>query len=367
MTELADVLRDEAARLGFDRIGFAAAERLERDANALHAWLDRGDHGTMNWMARTAQVRADVRGEGMLPEARTVVVVASSYGADEPIDLGPGRVARYARGRDYHRVLGKKLEALARPLLAQGHRFRLALDTKPVLERAWAERAGLGFIGKNACLIIPGLGSHVFLGCLITDAVLPPGEPVREGCGACTRCLDGCPTSAFRGPRTLDARRCISYLTIEHEGRIEPELWEGIGDRIFGCDVCQDVCPYNQGRAKAALYDAAFSAHPRFDGLDTEALLTMDEKTFLARMEGSPLRRAGRESMARNAALVLGNRGERRHLRVLSSVAESDESEVVREAAKWAAARIEAHSSSSADSSSNESSSSGSSSSTRRD
>lgn len=363
--ELESTLRAEAARLGFDRVGFAAAERLERDAHALHAWLERGDHASMQWMARTESVRADVRAEGMLPEARTVVVVAAAYGAEDPVDLEPGRIARYARGRDYHRVLGKKLEALARVLLERGHRVRLALDTKPVLERAWAERAGIGFVGKNACLIVPGLGSHVFLGCVITDAELPPGERVREGCGSCTRCLEACPTGAFRGPRVLDARRCISYLTIEHEGPVEPSLRPLLEDWVFGCDVCQDVCPYNQGRAKAAPHDAAFSRHPRFDGLHAEALLRMPEAEFLTRMEGSPLRRAGRESMARNVAHALGNRGARLHLPVLAEAAERDDSPVVREAAAWAAGRIEAHSSSS-DDSSNDSSSSGSSSSTRR-
>lgn len=350
MTELAERIRAEASRLGFARVGFAEATRLDRDALALEAWIERGDHASMEWMARTADVRADVRHPGILEGARSVIVLVAAYGADDPVDLGPGTIARYARGRDYHRVLSRRLWAIGDLLLAHGHRYKPTLDSKPVMERAWAERSGVGFLGKNACLIVPGLGSHVVVGCVITDAVLPYGEPMREGCGTCVRCLEGCPTDAFRGPRALDARRCISYLTIEHEGAIEPELRGPMGGLLFGCDVCQDVCPYNQGRAKRTPYDPAFAPHPRLEGLEAASFLEMDEPTFLSRMEGSPIRRSGRDSMARNAALVLGNAGGRRHLPVLREAAERDVAPSVRDAAAWAVARIEARHSSSDDS-----------------
>lgn len=338
-------LADEARGLGFVRIGFAEATRLDRDASALDAWLARGDQASMDWMTRTAEVRADVRHPSMLEGARSVVVVAAPYGADAPLDLGPGRVARYARGRDYHRVLDKRLRALAEVITREGFRARPALDTKPVLERAYAALAGIGFVGKNACLIVPGLGSHVFLGCIVTDAELPPSAPVREGCGECTRCLDACPTRAFRAPRVLDARRCIAYLTIEHEGPIDPELEAPIGDWLFGCDVCQDVCPYNSGRARRSPYEPAFATHPRFEGVDAPLFATMDEARFDTFSAGSPLRRTGRDGMARNAAIVMGNAGDRRHLPILRELASSDARDVVRDTATRALARLEAQSS----------------------
>ena len=349
---LAARLAESARELGFVRIGFAEATRLDREASALDAWIARGDQASMEWMTRTAGVRADARHPSMLDGARSVVVVAAPYGADAPLDLAPGRIARYARGRDYHRVLDRRLRALVEVLQREGFRARPALDTKPVLERAYAERAGIGFVGKNACIIVPGVGSHVFLGCIITDAVLPASTPVREGCGECTRCLDACPTRAFRGPRTLDARRCIAYLTIEHEGAIDPELEPGLGDWLFGCDVCQDVCPYNAGRARAGAYDVAFATHPRFDGLSAEELATMDESRFDAFSAGSPLRRTGRDGLARNATVVLGNSGDRRHLPVLRELATNDVREVVRGTAARALARLESQSSGSSSESS---------------
>jgi epoxyqueuosine reductase len=211
----------------------------------------------------------------------------------------------------------------------------------PVFERAWAQRAGVGFIGKNCCLIVPGLGSHVFLACIVTSAELPPGAPMAERCGSCTLCLDACPTRAFDAARALDARRCISYLTIEQRGAIAEELREGVGDWAFGCDVCQDVCPFNRTALPPAELTEPFAPASRWTEHDATAWLEMDEAEFERVAEGSPIKRPGREGMARNAAVVLGNAGTRVHLRVLERAAATHSSAVVREAAAWAIARVE--------------------------
>lgn len=328
--------------LGFARVGFARAERLEPDAQRLDAWLAAGHHGGMDYMQRTAGVRVDPTHPQLLAQARSVIVLAAPYaGREPPPRLVPGRVARYARGRDYHNVLHRRLRRLTATLRELGHHARAAVDSMPVMERAWAQRAGIGFIGKNCCLIVPGLGSHVFLCAVITSAELDPSEPMRERCGQCRLCLDQCPTAAFVEPRVLDARRCISYLTIEHRGAIEPELRPLMGDWLFGCDVCQDVCPFNRGAARAEPAGDAFAEQPRFTTHDAQALLQMSEPEFGNFAEGSPLRRPKREGLARNAAIVLGNTRTRRALPVLREAAANDASGVVREAARWAIERIE--------------------------
>jgi epoxyqueuosine reductase len=307
----------------------------------------------MDWMARTAPVRTDPTHPGMLPGALRVVVLAAPYAQAEPpvgaepappTGFPPGRVARYARGRDYHNVLGKRLRKLVRVLRVAGYRVRASVDALPVLERAWAQRAGVGFIGKNACLIVPGLGSHVFLAALVTDAPLPVDAPMKERCGSCRLCLDACPTDAFAAERFLDARRCISYLTIEHPGPIDPALRPGMGDWLFGCDVCQDVCPYNRTAPPDPAATAPFAPDPACFDREAVDLLTApaDPRSPAWRWtEGSPLRRAGPERLARNAAIVLGNRGEgKRHLPVLERAAGHHPSATVREAADWAIRRL---------------------------
>jgi epoxyqueuosine reductase len=209
------------------------------------------------------------------------------------------------------------------------------------MERAWAERAGLGFLGKNACLIIPGLGSHVVLATVLTSAELAPDAPQPERCGACTLCLDACPTRAFVAARELDARRCISYLTIEASGPAPEPLRTAIGDWLFGCDACQDVCPFNRTALPPEEATRAFAPDPRWEAHDAAALLRMDEDAFAAYAAGSPIQRPGRRGMARNAAIVLGNSADKRHLPVLREAAFEDADEGVREAARWAVARLE--------------------------
>jgi epoxyqueuosine reductase len=225
-------------------------------------------------------------------------------------------------------------------LQAQGAAVRACVDTLPALERAWAARAGVGFVGKNACVIVPGVGSHVLLSLLVTSAELAPDAPMRERCGECRLCLDACPTRAFVGPKQLDARRCVSYLTIEHEGAIDPALRAGMGPWLFGCDACQDVCPFNRTSQTAPNGPDPFAPRGRMRELGAEDFLRMDDNCFDRYSRGSPLRRAGRESMARNAAIVLGNSGDKRHLPVLQWSARHDPSEVVRDAARWGAERI---------------------------
>lgn len=334
-------LEEAATALGFARLGVAAIEPLGRDAEALRRWIEAGHHASMRWMADTLPVRLDPAHDALLPRATRVVALVTPYArADEARGPAPGVVARYARGRDYHNVVGKRMKKLAQLLRHAGFRARGGVDTLPVLERAWAQRAGVGFIGKNACLIVPGVGSHVFLSVLVTDAPLEPDPPMPERCGACRLCLDACPTAAFPAPRVLDARRCVSYLTIEHAGPIDEDLREGIGDRLFGCDVCQDVCPFCKTAPPPDATTAPFAPHPRL-AVDASALLEMSEQEHVRWAEGSPLRRAGRDALARNAAIVLGNRGDRRHLPVLARAAREHDDAAVRDAARWALAKLE--------------------------
>jgi epoxyqueuosine reductase len=339
---LAERVKQLGFGLGFARVGIARAERLSPVAERLDAWLAAGYHGGMDYMRRTADVRVDPNHPGMLAEARSVVVLAAAYpGVASPAPTpSPGRIARYAQGRDYHNVLHRRLKGLIRLLRSEGFAARASVDSMPVMERAWAQRAGIGFIGKNCCLIVPGLGSHVFLCAVITSAPLDADSPMSERCGDCRLCLERCPTRAFVSARVMDARRCISYLTIEHRGCIDDGLRPEMEDWLFGCDACQDVCPYNRAARAAGAASSDFAASARWERLDAEALLQMDDARFAIFAAGSPLRRARREGIARNSAIVLGNRGSRRALRVLDHAAEADPSGVVRETAAWAAARI---------------------------
>ncbi|HEX6245707.1 MAG TPA: tRNA epoxyqueuosine(34) reductase QueG [Polyangiales bacterium] len=340
MSELKTQLIARAQALGFARVGVARAEALGIEAERLSAWLRADRHGEMHYMQETAGVRADPRHPGMLPSAASVIVLVTPYAqAAAPVGPSPGRVARYAQGRDYHNVLLKRARKLAQLLRAAGHTARPGVDSLPIYERAWAQRAGVGFIGKNCCLIVPGLGSHVFITTLLTSAELPPDTPMKERCGDCAACLTACPTRAFVAPRQLDARRCVSYLTIEQDGAVPEELREGVGDWLFGCDACQDVCPYNRG-AGSAQGGETFAVSERWKTYGAEQLLKLDEAAYDAYVDGSALKRAGRYGLARNAAVVLGNVGGRRHLPVLREAAERHDSEVVREAAGWAVRRI---------------------------
>lgn len=339
---LTDAVRARALALGFHRVGVAEAAPLDEDRARLEAWLAAGRHGDMAWLAREPEARADVRHPAVLPAARSVIVCALSYHrGDEPSPLRDGAIARYARGRDYHNFLRKRLRRLAAWMRAELHAEAAPLvDTSPILERAWARRAGVGFVGKNGCVIAPGLGSYILLGEVVTDLALIPDAPMEERCGACTRCLDGCPTAAFVAPWVLDARRCVSYLTIELQGSIPEALREGVGDRVLGCDACQDPCPFNRTAPPPAEGTRDFAPDPRWRAQDLSSLVSLDEAGFAALTHGTPAARPGRAGLARNAAVALGNTGTRVHLPVLARAAREDPDAAVRDAAAWAAARV---------------------------
>jgi epoxyqueuosine reductase len=382
-----DQVRIEARGLGFDAVGIARASHsglaLDRDYDRYTAFVAAGMQGEMDFLERNCAVRERLDTAGILEGARSVVCVARRYGhvgakrgdkrAEGPSGEGPScdasseaelpeATARYARGRDYHRFLRRRLRRLAtfiRSLGTAEHpvRARPICDEEPVLERAWAVRAGLGFVGKNGMLIVPGLGSMVLLGEVVTtlDLTAAPSraardataadQPMAERCGSCTRCLDACPTQAFVSPFVLDPRRCVSYLTIEHRGPIPIALREGVGGHLFGCDDCQTVCPFNAGGATRARLDPSqrdpFAALERWAGVRLESILSLDEPSFRALFSGTAMRRPGRVGMARNAAVVLGNRNDAGALASLRAAAAGHDHPTVREAAAWAVARIE--------------------------
>lgn len=339
----------EAKRLGFEAVGIARADQpLDQDFERYGAFLADGKHGEMSWLAAVPEARRRLDGQHILLGARSVVCLAARYGRTEAEEKGDSEmarlIARYARGRDYHNGLRKKLRKLAAFVrsLADDVRARPLCDEEPVLERAWASRAGLGFVGKNGLLIVPGVGSFVLLGEVVTTLELEPGAPMAERCGSCTRCLDACPTHAFEAPFVLDPRRCIAYLTIEHRGPIEENAREGVGDHLFGCDDCQTVCPFNAARARCATseLDARFRPDPRWETVHLEDLLSLDEEAFDRLRAGSPVGRATRVGLARNAAIVLGNRKDGRGREALEKARGEHDCELVRQAAEWALRRF---------------------------
>ncbi len=346
----------EARRLGFESVAIARANvSLDRDVERYRAFVGARMHGEMAWLARNVSVRARLDGDGILPGAQSVICVSRRYqrrAAEEESDPDTARhIARYARGRDYHGFLRRRLRRLATFVRSLGTadepvHARPLCDDEPVLERAWAARAGLGFVGKNGMLIVPGVGSMVLLGEVVTTARLVADEPMAERCGSCTRCLDACPTGAFAAPFVLDARKCVAYLTIEKAGPVPIELRAGLGEHLFGCDDCQTVCPFNAAasghRRPPQTEDDPFPPLERWSTTSLEALLSLDAAAWRAVSEGTPLKRAGRTGIARNAAIVLGNRGDASALPSLAKAAASHEDPVVREAAEWAYATLSA-------------------------
>jgi epoxyqueuosine reductase len=344
---LTAAIRRQALELGFVRVGFARAERFATAAKRLESWLGSGHAGTMSYLAGGTD-RADPH--ALLAEAQTIIAVALPYPAGPGLgwprrsrDGGPAAaVARYARGDDYHRVLKDKLRVLAlrceelvgRPVLS-----RSCVDTAPLLEREAALRAGIGFTGKSTMTIAPGIGSYIVIGELLVDIELEPDEPIAQGCGSCRACLDACPTRAFIGEWLLDARRCISYLTIEYRGVIARELRPLMGSRVFGCDVCQEVCPFNASSAPRA---AAPELAPRaaLDAIGLVELLEMRSAAYRRLVRGSALRRASRTQLARNAAIALGNSGDERAVGPLVASLRSDARALVRGHAAWALGRL---------------------------
>jgi epoxyqueuosine reductase len=355
MGSLEDRIKAQAHVLGFELVGIAPASPADGFAN-LQAWLADGFAGEMHYMDRQAKARRHPA--SILPEVRSVVMSGMNYFEGTRTDAAPdgpaapplplGRVARYARGHDYHDVLRNRLNALLAWLQGEvpGCRGRGVVDTAPLLERDFARRAGLGWFGKNTLLINRRLGSYFFLGALLTDLDLRPDPPHETThCGTCTACLDACPTDAFAGPGRLDARRCVSYLTIELRGTVPEGLRSPLGDWLFGCDVCQEICPWN--RKAPAGREPALSSRPDLAAIDLVELLGLSDEQFRFRFRGTALVRAKRRGMLRNAALVLGNRGDPAALPALRR-ALSDPEPLVREAARWAIAQITAREAASA-------------------
>jgi epoxyqueuosine reductase len=330
-----------ATALGFNLCGLTPAQPAPH-VDAYLRWIARGRHGEMGYMARPDRVERRRDLNVILPGARTLILVGVDFHtvrlpATLLTDPARGRIAAYAWGRDYHDVLSAKLEQLARTLGLTG---RVYVDTGPILERDHGWQAGLGFIGKNTLLIHPRRGSDFFLGEILTTAEADrydqPGPPSR--CGTCTRCLAACPTEAFPEPYVLDARRCISYLTIEHNGAIAPELRAPMGNWVFGCDLCQTACPWNRF-AVQTLEPAFFPVDPDRAAPPLAELLALDDAAFAARFAGSPIARIGRDRLVRNACVAAGNSGQP-DLAPLLTARLSDRAEMVREHADWGLHRL---------------------------
>ena len=327
----AEILRQTAARLGFEAFGIAPA-RAPAHAQDLHAWLSRSFQAEMTWMERDPETRADPNRYD--PTARTILVAGVSSRQTAP-PLRRGRIAAYAQGADYHDFLREKLEALARETLTawQGS-HRICVDSSPLLEKPLAALAGIGWQGKNTLLIHREHGPWLLLGFLLTDLIIPADAPDSDHCGTCTRCLDACPTQAFPQPYVLDARRCLAYLTIEHPGAIPEEFRPLVGDRLFGCDECLEVCPWNRHAQNAREIKLAPRPRP-----DLRGMLAWDDARFRKEFRGTPVFRLKRNRWLRNVSVVLGNIGDASDLPGLEK-ASQDEDALVREHAAWAVHRI---------------------------
>lgn len=348
---------------GFSGAGLAAVpepgspEDL-RERRRFEAWVEAGRAGTMEYLKRRNEagrlVRSSLR--EAVPWARSVIVCMLNYNSDAPYstDAAPadtGWIARYAwtgsgdRPTDYHKVMLRRLERLRARLGGEFGEFeaRCYVDTGPLVERVYAQYAGLGWVGKNTCLLNQERGSWLFLGVILTSLELPAGEaalPAPDRCGSCTRCIDACPTNALVAPRQMDASRCISYLTIEHRGSIPHDLREGIGRQVFGCDICQDVCPWNSRRRAAPGGDPELQVRRELVNPALVWLAGIDDAEFGHRFFGSPVKRARPQGLRRNVAIAMGNSGDRKFLPRLREWARAED-EAVAEASRWAVARLE--------------------------
>jgi epoxyqueuosine reductase len=335
--QLSTLIKGQAFSLGFDLAGITTLGPAETAAK-FDAWLSKGYVGEMSYLPRGAEKRRDTRLP--FPGTTSAVVVALNYDGTTP----SGPIARYARGDDYHDVMLAKLDSLHRWIeshLSREVRGKAYVDTGPILERDLARKAGLGWFGKNTNLINPDIGSYFFIGSLLLDLDLEPDAPFEaDRCGTCTRCLDACPTQAIVAPRVLDATRCISYLTIESRNAIPVELRESVGSLVYGCDICQDVCPWNVTFSREL---SAPELAPREDSLNPKLgeMLLDDEEGFRNRFRNSPIKRAKRRGLARNIAVAMGNRGDRADAGTLSRASSDDSDAMVREHAVWALEQLE--------------------------
>ncbi len=334
MKTLREKILGSARGLGFDAAGVAPA-MASVHGDHLDEWLADGKHGDMNWLARDPARRKDAR--QLLPGAKSVIVVALNYFVPTRDDINDGVVARYARGSDYHKVMERMLKQLARAVEEMGGGgtvARIAVDTSAILERDHAQRAGIAWVGKSTMALSRGLGQWFLLGEVITTLELEGDEPAVNRCGSCVRCIDACPTQAITAPYQLDARRCISYLTIESKDDIPEEFRVAVGNRIFGCDDCLDACPWNRFAKEAGVFKKTYRED--LANLDPRKILRMEEADFKIKFGGTPIQRLGLERLQRNACVVLGNVGIKDDGPLLREVASEHPSEMVRRHAEWA-------------------------------
>lgn len=338
---LRDEIRAEALKLGFDACGFASASDAWPNGEWLRAFVAEGFHGAMGWMEETLDRRAHPT--GMWPDARSAVVLGVNYGPEhDPLtaleDPARAAISVYAQGDDYHEVIKKRLKQLARWMHGRfGGEVKVFVDTAPLMEKPLAQRAGLGWQGKHTNLVSRQFGSWLFLGSVLTTLDLPADPPERDHCGSCRACLDICPTGAFPGPHRLDARRCISYLTIELAGPIPAEFRPALGNRIYGCDDCLAACPWNKFASLSA--EAKFHARETLKGPSLVELAGLDDPSFRALFSKSPVKRIGRDRFVRNVLYAIGNSGDPALMAAVEPLL-SDPSAVVRGAAVWATRRL---------------------------
>ncbi len=336
-------LRDRALHEGFSSIGICAPDAVPETADRLRAFVEAGCHGQMGWMAERMHWRGDA--SALWPEARSVIMLTENYSpSHDPLAvLGqPDRAAIsvYAQNRDYHDLVKKRLKRLGRWLIeqAEGAQIKVFVDTAPVMEKPLAQAAGLGWQGKHTNLVSRELGSWFFLGAIFTTLDLPKDAAEADHCGSCRACLDVCPTDAFPAPYRLDARRCISYLTIEHDGPVDPELRALMGNRIYGCDDCLAVCPWNKFAQTAS--EAGYHAREELTAPKLAELAALDDAGFRALFSKSPVKRIGRNRFVRNVLYAIGNSGLPELVKIARTLAD-DPDETVADAARWAAQRLE--------------------------
>ncbi len=339
--DLRSALAREARALGFDCIGVTAPDTIAEAARHFHEFLEIGAHGDMDWLAQNPERRADPR--GLWPDVRSIIMLGVNYGPDEdPLAIlkqrTRGAISVYAQGDDYHDVIKKRLKALARWLIAKApSEVKVFVDTAAVMEKPLAQSSGIGWQGKHTNLVSREFGSWLFLGAIFTTLELPHDEAEIDHCGSCHACLDICPTAAFPAPYQLDARRCISYLTIENKGPIPHEFRRAIGNRIYGCDDCLAVCPWNKFAQEGR--ETRLAARAELRAPELAELVRLDDGAFRARFTKSPVKRIGRDRFVRNVLIAIGNSGEgalARHAEKLLA----DESPLVRGAAVWALAQL---------------------------
>jgi epoxyqueuosine reductase len=336
-------LRDEALRLGFAAVGFAAAGEDPVRRERYERWLGEGHHGDMAWMEERKAQRGSP--QGLWDGANSVIALGMSYAPEhDPLALegdgNKGRISVYAQGRDYHDVVKKALKALARWMIARAptSELKVFVDTAPVMEKPLGVAAGIGWQGKHTNLVSKSHGNWLFLGAIYSSLPFAPDSPHSDRCGSCDACQTACPTDAFPAPYTLDARRCISYLTIEHKGPIPDEFRSALGNRIYGCDDCLAVCPWNKF-ARAAQAHAKFAAREELIAPDLSTFLALDDAAFRALFSGSPIKRIGRDRFVRNCLYAAGNSGERELLGAVEPL-KNDPDPVVAEAAAWAVSQL---------------------------